>query len=422
MKTFKKMRLVPLLLTLLLLVMMAAPTMSMADQPIGGTVRLGTASTFAVLAGSTITNTGTTWIGGNAGGNVGVHPGSAFTGLTDVTLANGANMSEADALQAQNDLITALTDTNAAGPVTQIPTELGGQALTPGVYDSADGTFGITGTLTLNAGGDPNAVFIFKTATTLISADAVSGTTPNSNVVLTGGALPCHVFWQVGSSATLGTYSNFVGHIFAYNTITANTGATVKGQLLAQIGAVNLHGNTITNGGCAILHVIKHVINDNGHTSVAADFNLHVKTSGSAGKDVFSSPAPGAESPGTTYTLAAGTYVVSEDTVAGYTVSYSGDGDSSGNITLSLGDSKTVTVTNTANASGASSNNGGSGGTTNGSAGTNGSTGSSGSAGTNGSANSKTGDCSMNTEIILLVLAAISAIVVFVTRKKVTNK
>ena len=93
----------------------------------------------------------------------------------------------------------------------------------------------------------------------------------------------------------------------------------------------------------ATLHVIKHVINDDGGTAVAADFNLHVKTSGN---DVAASPAPGAESPGTTYTLAAGTYVVSEDAFAGYTASYSGDSDSSGNITLAPGDNKTITITN----------------------------------------------------------------------------
>ena len=93
----------------------------------------------------------------------------------------------------------------------------------------------------------------------------------------------------------------------------------------------------------ATLHVIKHVINDNGRTAVAADFKLHVKI---AGSDVAASPAPGVESPGTTYTLAAGTYVVSEDANAGYTVSYSGNSDSRGNITLASGDYQTVTITN----------------------------------------------------------------------------
>ena len=98
-----------------------------------------------------------------------------------------------------------------------------------------------------------------------------------------------------------------------------------------------------TNPAKATLHVIKHVINDDGGTAVAANFNLHVKTSG---KDIAASPAPGVESPGNTYTLAAGTYVVSEDTFTGYTASYSGDSDASGNITLAPGDNKTITITN----------------------------------------------------------------------------
>jgi uncharacterized repeat protein (TIGR01451 family) len=133
--------------------------------------------------------------------------------------------------------------------------------------------------------------------------------------------------------------------------ITANTGAAIQGQLLARNGAVTLDTNTITNGICAdtpapaTLHVIKHVVNDDGRTAVAANFNLHVKTSGI---DVNTSPAPGAESPGTTYTLAAGTYAVSEDVVAGYTGSFSGD-STDGNIILAPGDSKTITITNNDN-------------------------------------------------------------------------
>jgi len=192
---------------------------------------------------------------------------------------------------------------------------------------------------------------VFKTASTLITA-------AGSDVNLINSARFCRTFWKVGSSATLGTYSHFEGHIFALASITATTGASVQGQLLARNGAVTLDNNTITNGTCdttsttppavqatATLHVIKHVINDNGRTSVAANFKLHVKN---FGKDVTASPAPGAEAPGTTYTLAPGTYVVSEEGFAGYTVGFSGDKDSNGNITVSLGsgDNKTVTITN----------------------------------------------------------------------------
>ena len=115
--------------------------------------------------------------------------------------------------------------------------------LTPGVYASESGTFQITGPLTLDAQGDPNAVFIFKTASTLVTASG-------SSIVFINGAQPCDVYWQVGSSATLGTFSQFAGHLMALTSITANTGATVQGQLLARNGAVTLDTNTINNALC----------------------------------------------------------------------------------------------------------------------------------------------------------------------------
>ena len=241
MKTLKEMRHVPLLLTLLLAFLLAVPATAMAAQP---TVNLGTTSSFAVLAGSTITNTGPTTINGDAGGNVGLYPGTSFTGQAQVTLSGTVHLADSVARVAKDDLVTAYDDAAGRTPVTRIPTELGGTTLTPGVYDSADGTFQITGTLTLDAQGDPNGVFIFKTASTLITAS-------DSNVNLINEARYCRTFWKVGSSATLGTGSHFVGHIFALTSITANTGATVQGQLLARNGAVTLDTNTITNGICA---------------------------------------------------------------------------------------------------------------------------------------------------------------------------
>jgi hypothetical protein len=340
MKTPNKKQFISVALALLLIAMMTLPTMVLgASQP---TVNLGTTESFAVLAGSTITNTGTTTINGDVGGNVGLHPGTIFTGQASATVSGTVHLADAAALQAKNDLIIAYDDAAGRTPVTTIPSELGGTTLTPGTYESADGTFQITGTLTLDAQGDPDGVFVFKTASTLITASS-------SNIELINSARFCRTFWKVGSSATLGTTSHFVGHIFAMISITANTGATVQGQLLARDGAVTLDNNIITNGACDVtphsgtLNVIKHVINDNGSTAVAADFDIHVKTSG---LDVAASPAPGAESPGTTYTLAAGTYQVSEDAYPGYTVSYSGDSDSNGNITLASGDNLTVTITN----------------------------------------------------------------------------
>src|SRR5659263_127105 len=166
MKTLKRMRHAPLPLALLLVAMMAVPAISMAAQP---PVNLGTTASFAILAGTTITNTGPTTITGD----VGLHPGTAFVD-TGVTLNGAPHLTDAVALQAKNDLVTAYDDAAGRTPVTTIATELGGTTLTAGVYDSASGTFGITGTLTLDAQGDPNAVFIFQTGTTLITAPGSS--------------------------------------------------------------------------------------------------------------------------------------------------------------------------------------------------------------------------------------------------------
>lgn len=334
-KTLGKMRFV-LLPALLLAGMLAVPTIGVAAQP---TVNLGTTASYAILAGQTITNTGATTVTGD----IGLYPGTAFPGQAGVTVSGAVHLADAAASKAKDDLVAAYNDAAGRTPVTRIPTELGESLLTPGVYDSASGTFEITGTLTLDAKGDPDGVFIFLTASSLVTAS-------NSNVNPVNGARFCRVFWKVGSSATLGVDSHFLGHIFALTSIWANSGATVQGQLLARNGEVTLNNNTITNGPCAAqapatLHVIKHVVNDNGGTAVAADFTLHVKTV--SGVDVAVSPAPGLESPGHTYTLDPGTYVVSEAALTGYVATISGDGDASGNITLVAGDNKTVTITNT---------------------------------------------------------------------------
>lgn len=241
MKYLNRKRILSILLTLFLAVMMTVPAMGLTHTQVP--VNLGTALSFAVLAGSTITNTGTTNISGDAGGNVGLHPGTVFSGQASAVISGSVNLADAVALQAKNDLVIGYNDAIGRSPVTRISTELGGTTLTPGTYDSADGTFQITGTLTLDALGNPEAVFIFKTASTLITASA-------SNIRLINGAVFCRVFWAVGSSATLGTTSHFVGHLMAMESITATTGATVQGQLLARNGAVTLDSNTITNGIC----------------------------------------------------------------------------------------------------------------------------------------------------------------------------
>ena len=198
-------------------------------------VALGSAASFAILAGSAVTNTGLTLLTGS----VGLSPGVAVTGL--LTPPNNGVLHSADdaAVQAKADLAAAYDDV-ASRPVTaSIPVELGGTTVTPGVYASPAGTFGITGTVTLDAGGDPNAVFIFQAASTLITASA-------SRVKLVNGAQASNVFWLVGSSATLGTYSVLRGNVLALASITVTTGTTVDGRLLARTGAVTLDTNVIT--------------------------------------------------------------------------------------------------------------------------------------------------------------------------------
>ena len=204
-----------------------------ADQANAATtVGLGTADSYEVLAGTTVTNTGLTTVNG---GDVGVHPGSAVTGFPPGIINGGViHAADAQAEQAKIDLTTAYN--NAAG---QLPIESGiidlvGRTLVPGVY-SGD-ALELSGTLTLD--GDASSIFIFQAASTLI-------TSSGSNVLFTPGTNQCNVFWQVGSSATLGTASTFVGTVMALTSITAQTGATVTGRLLARNGAVTLDANTL---------------------------------------------------------------------------------------------------------------------------------------------------------------------------------
>src|SRR3984957_9905115 len=203
---------------------------SAATEP----VPLGTAANFAVLAGSTVTSTGPTIINGD----LGLSPGTSVTGFPPGQVNGTIHAVDSLALQAQADLTGAYHDA-AASPVTAaIPVELGGTTETPGTYDSAAGTFGITGTLTLDAQGNPDAVFIFQAASTLITAAA-------SSVNLINGAQASNVFWVVGSSATLGTNSALQGNVLALTSITVTTGTTIDGRALALNGAVTLDTNTI---------------------------------------------------------------------------------------------------------------------------------------------------------------------------------
>ena len=185
-------------------------------------INLGTAGNFAVLAGSTVTNTGSTVIDG---GDVGVSPGTAITGFPPGTITPPftTHAGDAVALQAQTDLTTAYNAAAGLAPTQDLTgTDLGGLTLTPGVYFFSSSAQ-LTGTLTLNDQGDPNAQFVFQIGSTLTTASNSSVVTINDASTMPG----CTVYWQVGSSATLGTATAFEGHILALTSITLTTGSTI---------------------------------------------------------------------------------------------------------------------------------------------------------------------------------------------------
>ena len=212
-------------------------------QPVAHTgpapVSLGAADGYAVLAGSTVTSTGPTTIDGN----LGLHPGTAVTGFGPGTVDGTTAAGNAAALQAKSDLTSAYDDAAGRTPPAPAPMDLGGLTLTPGVYKSAS-SLALTGDLALDAKGDPSAVFVFQAGSTLISASA-------SRVRLVNGAQACNVFWQVGSSATLGTTTDFAGNILALTSITINDGVKLNGRALARNGAVTMINDTITAAHCA---------------------------------------------------------------------------------------------------------------------------------------------------------------------------
>jgi LPXTG-motif cell wall-anchored protein len=203
------------------------------------TIGLGTAASFSVLAGTpAVTNTGATTINRD----VGIHPAAAVTGFPPGIVGGTIHAGDATALQAQTDLGLAYVD--AAGrPVTAVHGALGGLTLVSGVYNAGGVTLDLTGTLTLDGQSDPNAVWIFQATSDLVTAST-------SSVSLINGASPCNVFWQVTSSATLGSGSTFVGTILAQTSITLASGVTVNGRALARSGDVTLINDTFISTAC----------------------------------------------------------------------------------------------------------------------------------------------------------------------------
>jgi hypothetical protein len=197
---------------------------------------LGSAVTYGILAGSTVTCV----TGGTINADVGVSPGSTTTGFPPCVITGATNLANAAAAQAQLDLTTAY-DYLAGRPCGTVvtPADLGGRTLPPGIYCTAS-SMAVTGTVTLDGGGNANAVWVFQMGSTL-----TTGT--GANIALIGGAQAKNVWWQVGSSATLGTGTTFRGNILALTTITLVDNATMLGRALARNGAVSLGtNNTIT--------------------------------------------------------------------------------------------------------------------------------------------------------------------------------
>lgn len=198
---------------------------------------LGSAQTYSILAGSTVTNTGATT---TITGDVGVSPGSAIAGIPAGQPTGGSiHIADASAVNAQANLTTAYNDLAGRACGTNLTSQdLGGKTLATGVY-CFNSTAGLTGALTFDGGGDPNAVFVIQVASALTTAS-------NSTVTLIGGAQAGNVYWQIGSSATIGTNATFKGNIVALQSITLNTGASLSGRALARNGAVTLSSNAVT--------------------------------------------------------------------------------------------------------------------------------------------------------------------------------
>ena len=213
----------------------ASDAFMVPDGGVIGGIDLRSAGAFAVLAGSTVTSSGGTMITGD----LGISPGTALVGFPPASVMGTIHVADPVAAQAKLDLTTAFID--AAGRSTApiaVAGNLSGMTLAPGLYRSTSSLEITSSALTLDGGGNANAVWIFQMASTFTM-------TTNRQIILAGGARAANVYWQVGTSATIGPTSLFSGNILADQSITVQTGARVDGRLLTRIGAVTLEGNVV---------------------------------------------------------------------------------------------------------------------------------------------------------------------------------
>jgi hypothetical protein len=328
---------------------------------------MGTSSAYALLSYEQTTSNTPSSVSGNAGVHIGVGAAAAHTGTisgydTEDVSISGVGPAT-DALSAAS---SALADSRAGTDLLAV--ELGSRTLNAGAYSHS--TLEINGVLTLDGQGASDSVFIFRSTSTLVTGSA-------SSVNLINGAQACNVYWQIGSSATLGSTSSFSGHLIASTTISAETGVNVMGQLIATTGGITLLSTTVTNNGCttpvvapvapvvtpvapvvtpvapvvtpqvyvapATLRVVKLVNNSHGRTSTPGDFIIHVTKNGI---EVPSSPMNGISGAGRSYSLQPGTYILFEEPVDKYRGEWSGDITPGGTVTLSAGQELTVTRIN----------------------------------------------------------------------------
>ncbi len=199
---------------------------------------LGTAATYGILAGASVTCASSATFPSTINADVGISPGSTLTGFPPCIITGNTNFGNAAALTAQSYALAAYNDLAGMPCGTIVGTvDMGGTTKAAGVYCSGS-TLGVTGTLTLDGGGDPNALFVFQAGSSLTTGGA------SPNIKLINGAQAKNVWWQIGSSATIGTNNRFLGNIVAFTSITLSGADTLIGRALALNGSVSLSANS----------------------------------------------------------------------------------------------------------------------------------------------------------------------------------